>query len=315
MANYSYGFPSRSSIEKIRNTDFSAIDHVMKNAPQFSSVAQLGAFIKQNAPSELYRIRAAYYWMGTNINYDKTYSRYHADETFQTRSGVCQGFSELFVEVAGQVGLKAQLITGYAKGSGYRPGGPLDSNHAWNLVQHQGEWYPMDVTWSSCLSDYQHYFMTDPEEMIFTHLPVDSQWNGHDFDYTLNRGNQLMTSIVEYNEWQRLPDLYPESYYQHPGAFRISSYRINKPAIEEPDLIVSSRNIGNETVNYNPSPPVISSRDFSAPPDNNADIDWEQVQKNIKKMWQEIASEENIHQLQKGLQEIKQMIKDWVADW
>lgn len=199
----------------------------MDSSPKFEYEYELVEFIEEKFDDDLMRIRALYYWLARNIAYDKSYKRYHAEETFRHRSGVCSGFSELFASLAYDLNLEARIITGYAKGDGYRPGKPLSSNHAWNLVLFQGEWLPLDVTWSSCLKDYKHYFLTDPEQFIFSHLPLDEESNGRRHEPKLNAANQLLKRLVSYKLWDCLPDLYPEHFYKRPNRYRISRYRKN----------------------------------------------------------------------------------------
>ena len=53
--------------------------------------------------------------------------------------------------MAVQAELSCRYVKGMSRGSGYVVGGPLFESlrHAWNLVQIEGVWYPVDVSWAA----------------------------------------------------------------------------------------------------------------------------------------------------------------------
>jgi Transglutaminase-like domain len=79
------------------------------------------------------------------------------------------------------LGTKIFSVKGFAKGYGYKVGDDFEGeNHAWNAVQLDGEWYFLDCTWGSGRPNEQnvfvrefqdYYFLTPPEELIYTHFP------------------------------------------------------------------------------------------------------------------------------------------------
>src|SRR5262249_35212157 len=73
----------------------------------------------------------------------------------------------------------------FAKGVGYQPGQEIaKSNHAWNAVRIDGHWHLVDATWGAgsvgdkkFLKRYRdYYFLTPPEQLIFSHFPDDVRW-------------------------------------------------------------------------------------------------------------------------------------------
>ncbi|MFT3952131.1 MAG: transglutaminase domain-containing protein [Oscillospiraceae bacterium] len=52
---------------------------------------------------------------------------------------VCQGYSEAFMLLCGELGIPCVLITGTDKEDG--------TNHMWDMVKVSGAWYHIDVTW------------------------------------------------------------------------------------------------------------------------------------------------------------------------
>jgi hypothetical protein len=98
---------------------------------------------------------------------------------------VCSGYANLFAALCKQAGVRAARVTGRARGYGSRAGqlGP-ESGHAWNAVRLEGKWWLLDATWGAgSVGDRQfvkrfseHYFLTPPERLIFTHLPGEARW-------------------------------------------------------------------------------------------------------------------------------------------
>ncbi|MBN2289074.1 MAG: hypothetical protein JXQ83_07040 [Candidatus Glassbacteria bacterium] len=83
----------------------------------------------------------------------------------------------------GILGARLLSVKGFAKGYGYRVGSDFEgTNHAWNAVELDGEWYFLDCTWGAGRPNEQnvfirefedYYFLTPPEELVYTHFPTD----------------------------------------------------------------------------------------------------------------------------------------------
>lgn len=83
--------------------------------------------------------------------------------------------------------LECIKVSGYAKGYGYVPGKSTfnRTDHVWNVIRINNQWYFIDSTWGTGHIDkynqFQkqldaHYFLTRPEHMIYDHFPEDSRW-------------------------------------------------------------------------------------------------------------------------------------------
>ena len=98
------------------------------------------------------KIYEVHKWMVNNIQYDTTYSKYHAYNALIEGSAVCQGYAEAFSLFMDELGVPCKMITGTAdNGSGTQ-------SHAWNAVQLNGGWYYIDVTWDDPLmSGHSNY--------------------------------------------------------------------------------------------------------------------------------------------------------------
>lgn len=123
-------------------------------------------------------------WLIFNVDYDHTYSNYHAINAFVDRSCVCQGYAEAFELLAEAAGLETTFVSGVATNSS----GQTES-HAWNQIKISGAWYNVDVTWD------------DP-----THEGKDfNDHSGNGYDYFLISKAQLEKDhkAESYNEGEK----------------------------------------------------------------------------------------------------------------
>lgn len=89
---------------------------------------------------------------------------------------VCQGYAKAFQYLCQKAGIPAVLVTGTTEGNG----------HAWNLVQADGDWYYVDVTWG----DASYQMTDDSQEQTVQKL---AQVN---YDYLLVTTEQLARTHV-----------------------------------------------------------------------------------------------------------------------
>ena len=76
-------------------------------------------------------------WLIYNAHYDYTYSNYNADGVLVEGTGVCDSYAKAYSLLLTMVGIENKRVTGEGNGGG----------HAWNVVQIDGQWYFVDVTW------------------------------------------------------------------------------------------------------------------------------------------------------------------------
>ena len=68
-----------------------------------------------------------------------------------------------------------------------------ESNHEYNAVKLNNQWYPIDSTWGAghlknkkfVKSYNEFYFMSNPELLITTHFPIEDKWQLTKRKYTL----------------------------------------------------------------------------------------------------------------------------------
>jgi hypothetical protein len=123
-------------------------DDLILKIPQgnTSSTTTISDYINKNYATDSARIRAIYLWVTNNINYDVAKllarnsapptSRQTVEEVFNTRSAVCQGYADLFIDLCTRAGIPNAFIGGYTKRNGLVS--PLA--HAWVGAQLKGEW-------------------------------------------------------------------------------------------------------------------------------------------------------------------------------
>ena len=88
------------------------------------------------------------------------------------------------------VGIHCEVIDGYSKGAGYKPGSHLETDtfrNQWTSVYVEGAWRFINCNWgarhvkgprdsSLTYKCDEFYFLTDPEDHIYQHFPDDPAW-------------------------------------------------------------------------------------------------------------------------------------------
>ena len=144
-------------------------------------ISRLAARITKNCSTDYEKAFAIYQWECKNIAYDVTLNVHDGEECFKKKKGVCQAYSELFVMIAKECGLKAKIIVGKAKVDPKSTGLRIkDNGHAWVKVKTEKGWILVDPTWGAGSvskkkfirsENNMSWFDVDPKWMIFTHFP------------------------------------------------------------------------------------------------------------------------------------------------
>lgn len=101
--------------------------------------------------------RALHDYLAQHVSYDESLEKYDAYTAFVEGSAVCQGYSLAY----GAMLKKAGIPFEYAKSTAM--------NHMWNVIQIDGKWYHVDVTWDDPVKDrlgyvgYQNFLASDTE--------------------------------------------------------------------------------------------------------------------------------------------------------
>jgi transglutaminase-like putative cysteine protease len=174
--------------------DFQKIDEWALNVPVSSatSIKDLVTYLLGPCQTDMEKARVIYRWITANITYDEATGEridagiftgnpdQNAEAVFSRRNAVCEGYSRLFKQMSDYAGLHVAYITGWGKVDyAYLSSAYYKKNHAWNAVQIDGTWHLLDSTWGagdvdSFVMDF--WFLTPPEQFVFTHCPDDAKW-------------------------------------------------------------------------------------------------------------------------------------------
>lgn len=195
--------------------DYKKMDEHALSAPDYlkGKPKELATFLIKPANNDFEKIRGIFRWVTNNIDYDvKGYLSggdiYKSpEEAMLSGTAVCDGYAGVVNLLALHAGLEIVKISGFSKGYGYNVGDKIGrSNHAWNAVKIEGNWYLFDATWGAGAVDnsgkYQrnfqeHYFLTPPEKFIYDHFPDDKKW-------------QLINPPISAEKFLNLPYLRPQ---------------------------------------------------------------------------------------------------------
>ncbi|MBD2867929.1 transglutaminase domain-containing protein [Paenibacillus arenilitoris] len=83
------------------------------------------------------KVKAIHDWIVTHVEYDQSLTRYTAYEAVTTGEAVCQGYSLLGYKMLKAAGIPVLIAEGTVN----------TGEHAWNMVQLDGVWYHLDLTW------------------------------------------------------------------------------------------------------------------------------------------------------------------------
>lgn len=206
------------------------VDSIVRLYPKhFSSTESLALRIRSDFSTDFGKARAIFSWIAFHVRYDvKRYLnpkrikpiKYKTEDERQRKlkqqhdkmvakvlhkqKAVCSGYSELFNDVALQVGLECQVNEGDAKTVFYDIGRRrVRVNHAWNSVKIDGVWRLVDVTWGAGYVDIQKekfyrcfkpvYFDTEPKTFFMKHYPKKGIW----FDTVVDKEEFLKAPLVQ----------------------------------------------------------------------------------------------------------------------
>jgi hypothetical protein len=184
--------------------NFTKIDQHAKKAPQEveQDLKLLADYLAEKAENDLEKVRSTYVWITHHIQYDnqayqngnKRINRNNQD-VLNRKKAVCFGYSTLLKALCEQMGVEAELISGYSWNTLTSTGHSDAPDHAWNAVKIDTSWYLLDATWGSSVLDQkstflksqsQDYFLVDPRTFILSHLPQDPMWQLLDCPIDLN---------------------------------------------------------------------------------------------------------------------------------
>lgn len=192
-------------------------EHIDKRAIELSkrdynTYTDLVRDLTRDCHSELEKVRSLFRWfIAKDWSKQNTKDIMRPNSSHNILKGVKSGREtchQLFKKMCSYAGLHCEIILGYSKGAGYKPGMTITGNtfrNSWTAVAIDGSWRFINVTWAArqvtgfkedlpemFLKYDEFYFLTDPEDYIYQHYPDDSVW-------------QLLEIPLPFSEFSNLP--------------------------------------------------------------------------------------------------------------
>ena len=109
----------------------------------------------------------------THCSYDQTLVRNDGYQALVQGKSACFGYAQLYMDAMKRVGIPCQIAICDDTGDGV--------GHAWNVVELDGQWYHVDVTWDDPLPDI--YGLVRHDHFLKTDAQFRAQEDGHDFQW------------------------------------------------------------------------------------------------------------------------------------
>lgn len=185
----------------------------LKTSNPTSYVQKCCDFINANTSDSFQKVKIAHDIVALNTKYDAksfwsgTIPLQNYENVLKTGLAVCEGYSNLLKKFLDTLGFQNVKVHGYARGVEFSllDEKTVSSNHAWNLVKIEGEYYFIDSTWdsgymngkSSVQKYATDYLFIKPEHFIYTHFPE-------------NKTFQLLENPISNSEFLTLADFRPK---------------------------------------------------------------------------------------------------------
>jgi hypothetical protein len=225
-----------------------------------ASTDGIAKYINENFKSENDKVRAAFYWVASNIRYDienigsidyKEISQDKIKNAVLTKKGVCIHYAEVFNDIVKKTGIESYIVYGYTKQNG-----KVDVlSHAWCAARIDNGWWLFDPTWGAGYVDKMKFvkkinnihYKVAPSQYISTHMPFDYLWQFLNYPVTnqefidgrtqLNKTKPNFDFSAQIKEYVSMSDL---------DKARTSLIRIEKNGIKNKliqDMAVSKKSV------------------------------------------------------------------------
>ncbi|HLE06802.1 MAG TPA: transglutaminase domain-containing protein, partial [Candidatus Nanoarchaeia archaeon] len=171
-------------------------------------ISSLSNRLSSKDDSDFIKALRVYDWVRGNINYD--YSGTYPNDAISVlvnRTGVCEGYSNIYTALTRSLGLPTRFIFGYTLSG---TDGSDSSGHTWAEVYVSNiGWLPVDPTWGRSVNDW--FLNTDSSHALALTMPgwpvSGTDWFNYDtgsaydyssyvFNYTLVNSDSLWSTEV-----------------------------------------------------------------------------------------------------------------------
>lgn len=190
---------------------YADVEKIMQSIPekQQKSSKEIATYIQEKFTTEETQIKAAYYYVISNISYDITHEftvnlvisdDEMVSKTIASKKGVCIHYAKFFKEIVTQLGYNCQVVSGYTKKNNMI----AERSHAWCAIKMLNEkWYIFDPTWDSGYIQngkfvrrlQSKYYKMKPLESIQSHMPFDYMWQF--LNYPITEKDFLNNNFVQ----------------------------------------------------------------------------------------------------------------------
>ncbi|HEY8918077.1 MAG TPA: transglutaminase domain-containing protein [Chitinophaga sp.] len=170
---------------------YAEVDAKALQAPDSATTTTAGiaAYINSQFSRNSDKVRAAFIWVASNIQYDLNnmfalnfYEKKEEkiEKALKTRKGICENYAVVFQDICTKAGIKSYVIEGYTRQNGFVDYIP----HAWCAALTDTGWALFDPTWGSGYIQNKQfvkkisnrYFAASGTELIKSHMPFDYLW-------------------------------------------------------------------------------------------------------------------------------------------
>jgi transglutaminase-like putative cysteine protease len=200
----------------IKNMPASVTAYKSKGAEVY--LQKVAEYIAEKSTGEFDKVKKIHDWVALNIRYNTAayfsgnIPQQSVERVVSSGLAVCAGYSEVFSRLCDYLEVECEIVTGYARGlstSLFQKESPYSSNHAWNKVKIEGQWYLIDTTWDSgyvngrsFVRKYKtDYLFPKPDFFIYDHFPLDPE-------------DQLISPPVSAEYFIQLPRVRPD-FFDH----------------------------------------------------------------------------------------------------
>jgi transglutaminase/protease-like cytokinesis protein 3 len=164
-----------------------AVFEIDKNARSDRDILQgISEYLQRTVTYDEIELNSKFYWFGSQRP-----DSHNAYGALVNRLAVCDGFSSAFSLIANEFKFRNMMVEGKSIHRG-------DNNieHAWNIVEFEGAFYHLDVTWDQStytqfnLAPYFYFGMNDDE------ISIDHEW---DYRMTPKCNNNKLSFYVHNN--------------------------------------------------------------------------------------------------------------------
>lgn len=143
------------------SVDFDGMNENSTASPEVQEmVATITSSYANNNMNSFEKAKAMHDWLVSNVDYVITDNCHTAYGALIEKQAVCDGYSYAYRLLMSALGFDCRVVYGYSEGEA----------HAWNVVNLDGVWYQMDVTWDDPYVNGVSYGYGDGSNLSYSYF-------------------------------------------------------------------------------------------------------------------------------------------------